>query len=59
MLIRWTSKPLGMAGISALACVTPATLAAHLAIDSRLGFYGTQVSGTTIGRPEARGGGTG
>lgn len=59
MLIRWTSKPLGMAGISALACGAPATLTGHLAMDSRLGFYGTHVSGTSTGRPEARGGGTG
>ncbi len=58
MLIRWTSKPLGMAGISALACTAPAALAGH-ATGSRPGFRGTHVSGGTIGRPEARGGGTG
>lgn len=59
MLNRWTSKPQGMAGTSALACVPPAIPVGHLAMDSRFGFYGTRVTNGTIGRPEGRGGGTG
>lgn len=59
VLNRWTSKPQGMVGTSALACVPPAIPVGHLAMDSQFGFYGTRVTNGTIGRPEGRGGGTG